>query len=607
MQLITAPSLLDAITNPGALQAITEPTAKTRLPIYSASQIETYKDCPRKWAWDKIDRIPRGSTAAAQLGDRVHKQLERHLLGQGFDFAADHVAADLASLAVPYLPPPKTDDNLEIERSFTRVLGPSSLYQYTGRIDARQILDEITIYDHKTTGNIQYVKTAEVLAADIQANLYAYESLDEYPVPHVNAQWTYIPTRGKREVIPVTLTLSRPQVEDFFLGTIDRLANEINTARQGATTAKDLPFNSSACNSYGGCPYQSNCNLSPHEALKAMSNTPFVPAAPGTSLLEQMQRGLTPPMGAPAAPLAPPAPPPAAPAAHEDMYNLWPKDARGAPTVDNMGRPLPPALIDRMATTGHIPTPGQHNSYTPIRPLTQIVASYFAHYAEKGYTEAAPPAPVAPPPPVAPPTQGWAPQGMQAPPAAPAATFAPPPAFTPPTMAAPAINPPESALPHAAPMGMAAPPPAAPAAPDGAKKRTRRTKAEMEAARAAATPAGAQPSLPATANTGERSPIEILCVGCRPSGGAFKVIDLARDILPIVTEQIKRDLNVDDYAAMDFGKGSAALALYGERAVLAACESIDDDVCLVVDRGTREAMVILSKLYPLANTVVHGV
>ena len=74
----------------------------------SPSQVETFDLCARKWAYNKIDRIPSPQNAAAALGEAAHKHRENWLI-HGTPPPVDDVfdkAAKLALVGLEHLPPP---------------------------------------------------------------------------------------------------------------------------------------------------------------------------------------------------------------------------------------------------------------------------------------------------------------------------------------------------------------------------------------------------------------------------------------------------------------------------------------------------------------------
>ena len=73
-----------------------------KLEHVSASQITTFRDCPRKWYFDKIVKVPRVSTAATELGSAVHEELE-HYLKEGRN-PSNTPAGDIARSGLHLLP-----------------------------------------------------------------------------------------------------------------------------------------------------------------------------------------------------------------------------------------------------------------------------------------------------------------------------------------------------------------------------------------------------------------------------------------------------------------------------------------------------------------------
>src|SRR6188768_3891482 len=60
-----------------ATPAAADPLAPVKLDYVPPSAIETIDLCERKWAFVKLDRLDKGSSASAELGTDVHAQHER--------------------------------------------------------------------------------------------------------------------------------------------------------------------------------------------------------------------------------------------------------------------------------------------------------------------------------------------------------------------------------------------------------------------------------------------------------------------------------------------------------------------------------------------------
>lgn len=249
-----------------------------RAHVFSASQISTYLECKRKWAWQYIAKEPRTQHASAALGVRVHKQLELWLKeGRPLQYALEDGrpddSASIAKEALEHLPPPMLP-GLDVEGYFN-FTSPRSGLAYRGFIDWRHPHwpgDIPTIGDHKTTSGLQWAKSATDLDTDVQATLYAVDTMAHYRAPRVRLQWTYLQTRGARRSLPVVTELSSPHVAEMFAA-VEEVAAEMSTTLHRVTDKLqilELPPSPQACESFGGCPFQGQCNLSPRERLKAV-------------------------------------------------------------------------------------------------------------------------------------------------------------------------------------------------------------------------------------------------------------------------------------------------------------------------------------------------
>lgn len=239
--------------------------------LFSPTQITTYLECARKWAWDKIAKVPRTSSPSAALGTRVHKILELYL-GEGLrpDFVKDRFAAEIASSGLHFLPEPKTPGML-LEQEF-RFQSPRTSFIYHGfkdvslppgsPIPALAFDGQAPIVlDHKTTKSIsKWGKTDDDLRVDPQSCLYGYDAMARYQVPFVDEAWIYYQTEGPRIASPTRIRLTSKEAAPVF-DVIERVAEEAATALTKKLQPLDLAPNPRACGSYGGCPYERLCNL----------------------------------------------------------------------------------------------------------------------------------------------------------------------------------------------------------------------------------------------------------------------------------------------------------------------------------------------------------
>lgn len=285
----------------------------------SATQIDTYLGCPRKWAWRYVMGKRPPPAASAELGTEMHAQLAAYLAdGKPLDFTVR--SGEIAAAGLHLIPAPKTP-GLEVEKEF-RFVSPSGA-TYLGFIDYRLLEAEIPLVgDHKSTKDFKWAKTPEDLLYDPQAVLYAVDTMRVTGKDTVDLHWTYYKTQGAKGAKQVHLRMHADHVAEVFSEIEDVVRTLEKTRAYVATTGQilDIEYHADHCGAFGGCPFQGDCNLSPMERMGSIMSQ----GTTGTSaLLARMKaraEGKTeaPTEAAPPAPAAinppefqPPPPPPA--------------------------------------------------------------------------------------------------------------------------------------------------------------------------------------------------------------------------------------------------------------------------------------------------------
>lgn len=227
----------------------------------SASQINTWEDCQRKWGYQYIDGVRSPPGAGAELGTRVHAILEAWLKdGKAFDLST--MEGQIASSGIQHLPNPK---ECEVEKGFVI---KTDVANYRGYIDVR-FGDELpVILDHKTTSDLRWAKTEDDLRKDTQATLYAAEAMSRTGQDAVELRWVYYKTKKPYQSHKVSLVVLKEDIEKNF-DAIDATAALILDAYAKIKSGKELPPNPSHCGAYGGCYFIKTCNLQPREMLQA--------------------------------------------------------------------------------------------------------------------------------------------------------------------------------------------------------------------------------------------------------------------------------------------------------------------------------------------------
>lgn len=229
-------------------------TAREAGKLKSASQINTAASCLRAWAHDKVDKVPRKNTPATITGTRCHSALEDYHTTGHLDLTTEY--GEIVLPGLKYNPAPGTP-HMSLEQHF--------YFEYRGHMFQGYKDVEIHapgcvpyVQDHKTTSNFKWAKSQETLAHDVQACLYAADSMVCMQAPRASLNWVYYRTRGARKSKAVHLVMVAQQA----IATLDRAAktaDAIDYIRDHGLRPLDLPPSPESCDDYGGCDYQHLC------------------------------------------------------------------------------------------------------------------------------------------------------------------------------------------------------------------------------------------------------------------------------------------------------------------------------------------------------------
>lgn len=276
-------------------------------PSISASAIESFDPaqggCNRKWAFQRLDGVPKPSSPGAALGTRCHELYAEYLTnGTPFDLSTPEGRICHATRHLLPAPCGPMDVEAPIEFSWEGV-------RWKGVVDLLYEDPDSgmwTVLDHKTTSDFRYAKKErDVLLGHPQAPLYA---VDAHLNPHlytddgVQLAWNYvkhnvtfdkdaapgphgyaIKRAGKPVALepPVRLIVTKNEAEDALgahvptakrmlaiIAAPPALAEDIGAGRH---IARALEPNPDACDAFGGCPYRSVCGLTPQDIASRFS------------------------------------------------------------------------------------------------------------------------------------------------------------------------------------------------------------------------------------------------------------------------------------------------------------------------------------------------
>jgi hypothetical protein len=238
----------------------------------SASQIERFRRCNRKWWWKYVAGISEPTDPAAALGKTVHDVAEHWLRDESLD-DLDQRAVRIFLPGRPFLPEPPIDpDDVEQWIGLPDICEPfgdnpdgqaldTPVIPLVGRVDLIEKRDGLTcITDHKTTSNKYYARSEEQLKTNIQAVVYGKAVFEALPSELVvRFRHVYYLTRGPARSWEVGVNLHRAHVDKHFGGIVETLREMRDVQRE--TEAAKAPHNPTACDDYGGCPFRGRCRL----------------------------------------------------------------------------------------------------------------------------------------------------------------------------------------------------------------------------------------------------------------------------------------------------------------------------------------------------------
>ena len=218
----------------------------------SASQLDTYLSCNRKWWLDKIgaDSV-RVETASQLLGTEVHSNLENYLLGTG---PLDHPLLTFNTFASAVK---SRGLELLIEYEF-HVPGPRELLGYIDLVIVDHEKKTVEIWDHKTTKDWRYAKSAAELMTNPQGSFYAHVMSLKF-----GPEYTYffghhviLTTKPQPErLVQVEFTPSMIRLAGANIDMIVRAMIQTSELEDG----REVSPTYSSCFKYGRCQYYAKC------------------------------------------------------------------------------------------------------------------------------------------------------------------------------------------------------------------------------------------------------------------------------------------------------------------------------------------------------------
>lgn len=237
-------------------------------PRYSATTIQWFVDCERKFFWPTVAGLEDPPSVAQGFGTKLHSIQEKYLLTG--ELPTRHTPEGiLASIGLPLLPKHGTP-GLYVEQNFEMqfdgipvvITGQRDFGVDPIELDAKGFM----LGDHKTARSKRYPKTKQWLSLNIQSNLYAYtkwaelyaRGFDQLKV--VDKQWAYY-YKEEREAEKVRSVDSLEHVAEQFDTVIKPAVIKMASMAREAPRVSDIPLpeDRTVCDQYGGCPHRARC------------------------------------------------------------------------------------------------------------------------------------------------------------------------------------------------------------------------------------------------------------------------------------------------------------------------------------------------------------
>lgn len=231
----------------------------------SPSQLDKFLHCQRSWGARYIAGLPEPPNQYAERGTAVHKVCE--------DWILSAKPPDLTTLygriaypAIKCIPAPRTNGLL-----------PERKVDWTADGVAWNFIKDLEfpgldthIWDYKTTSNLMYQKTPDLLVnSDPAGIVYAAHAFELHRAKSVTLEWLYLTASPPHRCLPVIARPAKQHCLERFAW-LNSVAKTMIEHRKAGTNWLDLEPGPSYCNAFGGCPHRAACNLSPIDEFRSM-------------------------------------------------------------------------------------------------------------------------------------------------------------------------------------------------------------------------------------------------------------------------------------------------------------------------------------------------
>lgn len=247
----------------------------------SATQINEFLTCKRRWVASYVLGIKQPQTEAMAFGETGHKYLENYMkygtppdAEKPWQFTKEsriRYPGLSAKKAIRHIPKPGT---ARAEHGFSFIING---IEFIGYIDLEYFDEHKNIYltDYKFVSSYQSALDSDSLQANVQATIYAAKAIFEHKVENINLKWVYILSTKNPSARTITSGLTKKQTSDQLKKLLDiceemiELRNNIKQEKHSdIEILNKIQPTIESCSRYGGCYYINMCNLTPEQLMQ---------------------------------------------------------------------------------------------------------------------------------------------------------------------------------------------------------------------------------------------------------------------------------------------------------------------------------------------------
>jgi len=270
----------------------------------SPSQLATFRDCKRKWAYGYIDGIKLPPKKEQAFGLEGHKRNEIYLRRAKFVGEDDVGKVCQQGIKPGYMPTPAPDLLIEAKLKIPILNNQANMIGYIDCVlpprQAGATSTLAVVHDWKFTKDLRWAMTPAELYKDDQAAVYSYWAHKKYNARKVVVRWVYFcgrinaksedgRPRTPRGVKKVELTFTAAEIEANWQRELE-VAKQILEVRNTYKKADEVPGNELVCDKYGGCGHRERCPLGNEVSLEGLFNQWDRTHTPENSEVEKMSQ-----------------------------------------------------------------------------------------------------------------------------------------------------------------------------------------------------------------------------------------------------------------------------------------------------------------------------